>query len=44
MIREALADAGLTIDDVDGVCCSGGIADRASPSTSASTRGSSTAR
>jgi acetyl-CoA acetyltransferase len=23
MIREALADAGLTLDDVDGVCCSG---------------------
>src|SRR6478735_8058939 len=23
MIREALDDAGLTLDDVDGVCCSG---------------------
>ena len=23
MIREALADAGLTLADVDGICCSG---------------------
>ena len=41
MIREALADAGLTLADVDGVCCS--ASRPGSPSTSTSTRGSSTA-
>ena len=42
MIREALDDAGLTLADVDGVCCSR-HRHRASPSTSASTPRSPTA-
>ena len=41
MVGEALADAGLTLDDVDGVCHAG-VVDGSWPSTSASTRGSPT--
>ena len=42
MIHEALDDAGLTLADVDGVCLRR-VGRRASPSTSASARATSTA-